>query len=175
MVQVRLVYAIRSRSRRWAIRGLSRTHLAVHRVTRGRVLGSVAGMPVLLLTTTGRRSGKARTTPPHVRSRRDRPCDRIERRCGSFARLVAQSAADTARGRRDRDRQVGCHGEGGVGTGTRAAVGRGHGGVRWLRPLPGTDNATDTGRSSHTRRPAGRTVNRHVLRRLVTSGNAKHS
>ena len=63
MVQVRLVYAIRSRSRRWAIRGLSGTHLAVHRVTRGRALGSVAGMPVLLLTTTGRRSGKSRTTP----------------------------------------------------------------------------------------------------------------
>lgn len=51
------------RLRRWAIRGLSRAHLAVHRLTRGRVLGSVAGMPVLLLTTTGRRSGKARTTP----------------------------------------------------------------------------------------------------------------
>jgi deazaflavin-dependent oxidoreductase (nitroreductase family) len=32
-------------------------------MTRGRVLGSVAGMPVLLLTTTCRRSGKARTTP----------------------------------------------------------------------------------------------------------------
>jgi len=29
----------------------------------GRILGTVAGMPVLLLTTTGRRSGKARTTP----------------------------------------------------------------------------------------------------------------
>ena len=55
--------AVRSRSRRWVIRGLSRAHLAVHRVTRGGVLGSVAGMPVLLLTTTGRRSGKARTTP----------------------------------------------------------------------------------------------------------------
>ena len=55
--------AVRSRSRRWVIRGLSRAHLAVHRVTRGGVLGSVAGMPVLLLTTTGRRSGKERTTP----------------------------------------------------------------------------------------------------------------
>ena len=51
------------RLRRWAIRCLGKAHLAVHRVTRGRVLGSVAGMPVLLLTTTGRRSGKARTTP----------------------------------------------------------------------------------------------------------------
>ena len=45
----------------------------------------------------------------------------------------------------------------GVGAGTRAAVGRGHGDVRRLRPLPGTDNATDTGHPSHTRRPAGRT------------------
>ena len=49
--------------RRWAIRFLSRAHLAAYRLSRGRVLGSVAGMPVLLLTTTGRRSGKPRTTP----------------------------------------------------------------------------------------------------------------
>ena len=49
--------------RRWAIRFLSRAHLAAYRLSSGRVLGSVAGMPVLLLTTTGRRSGKARTTP----------------------------------------------------------------------------------------------------------------
>ena len=61
MVQVHVVSE--GRLRRWAIRGLSKAHLAVHRMTRGRVLGSVAGMPVLLLTTTGRRSGKARTTP----------------------------------------------------------------------------------------------------------------
>jgi deazaflavin-dependent oxidoreductase (nitroreductase family) len=63
MVQVYVVSAVRLRLRRWAINSLSKTHLAVHRVTRGRVLGSVAGMPVLLLTTTGRRSGRARTTP----------------------------------------------------------------------------------------------------------------
>ena len=35
----------------------------MYRVSRGRALGTVAGMPVLLLTTTGRRSGTARTTP----------------------------------------------------------------------------------------------------------------
>jgi F420H(2)-dependent quinone reductase len=45
------------------IRMLSKTHLAVYRLSRGRVLGRVAGMPVLLLTTRGRSSGKARTTP----------------------------------------------------------------------------------------------------------------
>jgi len=49
--------------RRAAITALSRTHLALYRASRGRLLGSVAGMPVLLLTTTGRRSRKPRTTP----------------------------------------------------------------------------------------------------------------
>jgi deazaflavin-dependent oxidoreductase (nitroreductase family) len=60
---VHIVSAVRLRFRRWAIRVLGKAHLAVLRMTRGRLLGSVAGMPVLLLTTTGRRSGKARTTP----------------------------------------------------------------------------------------------------------------
>jgi deazaflavin-dependent oxidoreductase (nitroreductase family) len=49
--------------RRWLIRAMSKTHLLIHRLSRGRLLGRVAGMPVLLLTTTGRRSGKPRTTP----------------------------------------------------------------------------------------------------------------
>ena len=42
---------------------MGRSHRAVYRLSRGRLLGHVAGMPVLLLTTTGRRSGRARTTP----------------------------------------------------------------------------------------------------------------
>ena len=46
-----------------AIRAMGRSHRAMYRLTGGRVLGRVAGMPVLLLTTTGRRSGRARTTP----------------------------------------------------------------------------------------------------------------
>jgi deazaflavin-dependent oxidoreductase (nitroreductase family) len=49
--------------RRWLIRGLSKIHLVVQQLSRGRLLNRLAGMPVLLLTTTGRRSGKARTTP----------------------------------------------------------------------------------------------------------------
>jgi F420H(2)-dependent quinone reductase len=49
--------------RRAAIKTLGRSHRAVYRLTRGRLLNRVAGMPVLLLTTTGRRSGRARTTP----------------------------------------------------------------------------------------------------------------
>ena len=42
---------------------MSKTHLGIQRLSRGRLLATVAGMPVLLLTTTGRRSGKPRTTP----------------------------------------------------------------------------------------------------------------
>lgn len=42
---------------------MGRLHLAVQRLSGGRLLTSVAGMPVLLLTTTGRRTGRPRTTP----------------------------------------------------------------------------------------------------------------
>ncbi len=52
-----------ARPRRALIKGLSRAHRAVYRASSGRIFGSLAGMPVLLLTTTGRRSGKRRTTP----------------------------------------------------------------------------------------------------------------
>ncbi len=38
-------------------------HRGIYRLSGGRVMGSFDGMPVLMLTTTGRRSGKARTTP----------------------------------------------------------------------------------------------------------------
>jgi deazaflavin-dependent oxidoreductase (nitroreductase family) len=51
----------RERLRRFLIRAMSRAHGSIYRTGGGRVLGRVAGMPVLLLTTTGRRSGKLRT------------------------------------------------------------------------------------------------------------------
>lgn len=38
-------------------------HVNVYRWSGGRVMGSVGGTPVLLLTTTGRKSGRQRTTP----------------------------------------------------------------------------------------------------------------
>ena len=47
--------------RRFLIRAMSRTHGSVYRASGGRLLGRLAGMPVLLLTTTGRRSGTPRT------------------------------------------------------------------------------------------------------------------
>lgn len=43
--------------------GVIALHRAVYRASGGRVLGRLAGMPVLLLTTRGRRSGRRRTTP----------------------------------------------------------------------------------------------------------------
>ena len=39
------------------------THVAIYRASKGKVAGSMGGRPVSLLTTTGRRSGKQRTTP----------------------------------------------------------------------------------------------------------------
>jgi deazaflavin-dependent oxidoreductase (nitroreductase family) len=38
-------------------------HLAVYRLTGGRVGGALMGLPVLLLTTRGRKSGEPRTSP----------------------------------------------------------------------------------------------------------------
>ena len=43
---------------------LSRAHVVLYRASRGRLGGRISrGAPVLLLTTTGRKSGKRRTTP----------------------------------------------------------------------------------------------------------------
>lgn len=51
-----------SGSRR-ALRALSAAHIAVYRLSGGRVGASFAGMRFLLLRTTGVRSGRLRTTP----------------------------------------------------------------------------------------------------------------
>ncbi len=42
---------------------LADTHIFLYRASNGRIGSNVAGLPMLLLTTTGRRSGKTRTTP----------------------------------------------------------------------------------------------------------------
>jgi deazaflavin-dependent oxidoreductase (nitroreductase family) len=44
-------------------RWVTRLHAWVYRRSGGRVLGRIGGQPVLLLHTTGRRSGRPRTTP----------------------------------------------------------------------------------------------------------------
>ena len=45
------------------VRVLGRMHVRLYRLTGGRFVGRVAKSPILLLTTTGRRSGLPRTTP----------------------------------------------------------------------------------------------------------------
>jgi len=42
---------------------LTKTHTIAYRLTGGRIGGTLRGMPMLLLTTWGRRTGKLRTTP----------------------------------------------------------------------------------------------------------------
>ena len=44
-------------------RTLNRIHIALYRKSRGRILGRIVGSPVLLLTTTGRKTGQLRTVP----------------------------------------------------------------------------------------------------------------
>jgi deazaflavin-dependent oxidoreductase (nitroreductase family) len=48
--------------RRWFIHLLWRFHRWFYRISRGRLGGRLVGMPVLLLTTIGRRSGRPHTT-----------------------------------------------------------------------------------------------------------------
>ncbi|MGA2321692.1 MAG: nitroreductase family deazaflavin-dependent oxidoreductase [Solirubrobacteraceae bacterium] len=46
-----------------ALRAVGRLNVPVYRLTRGRLMGKIGRAPVLLLTTTGRRSGQQRTAP----------------------------------------------------------------------------------------------------------------
>ena len=48
---------------RFAIRIFSKVHGFIYRVTRGRLGKQLGSIPMLLLTTTGRKSGKKRTVP----------------------------------------------------------------------------------------------------------------
>ena len=45
------------------VRGLGKLNVPIYRASRGRLLGTWGRAPVLLLTTTGRRSGQRRTAP----------------------------------------------------------------------------------------------------------------
>lgn len=44
-------------------RTLNRIHIFLYRKSKGRILVKIVGSPVLLLTTTGRKTGKPRTVP----------------------------------------------------------------------------------------------------------------
>ena len=54
---------LRRTLRRAFMKTMSATHRAVYRASGGRIAGSIQGVPVLLLTTKGRKSGKRRVTP----------------------------------------------------------------------------------------------------------------
>ena len=47
----------------WALRLAGKLNVPIYRLSRGRLLGDMGGSPVLLLTTTGRKSGQQRTAP----------------------------------------------------------------------------------------------------------------
>jgi deazaflavin-dependent oxidoreductase (nitroreductase family) len=47
----------------WALRASGKLNVPVYRLSRGRLMNKVGRAPVLLLTTTGRRSGQTRTAP----------------------------------------------------------------------------------------------------------------
>jgi deazaflavin-dependent oxidoreductase (nitroreductase family) len=47
----------------WLLRLLGKWNVPIYRLTRGRLMGHVGKAPVLLLTTTGRKSGQQRTAP----------------------------------------------------------------------------------------------------------------
>jgi deazaflavin-dependent oxidoreductase (nitroreductase family) len=47
----------------WGLRAAGRLNVPLYRLTRGRLFGNVGGSPVVLLTTTGRKSGQRRTAP----------------------------------------------------------------------------------------------------------------
>jgi deazaflavin-dependent oxidoreductase (nitroreductase family) len=48
---------------KFIFRGMLSLMVYLYRTTGGRIVGKVQGLPVLLLTTTGRKSGKLRTVP----------------------------------------------------------------------------------------------------------------
>ena len=52
-----------SRPLRLAVRLAGRLHVHLYRLLGGRLVGSIGRAPILLLTTTGRRSGRPRTAP----------------------------------------------------------------------------------------------------------------
>ena len=47
----------------WLVKLMARLHVAIYKLSRGIFGASMAGIPVLLLSTRGRRTGKVRTTP----------------------------------------------------------------------------------------------------------------
>jgi F420H(2)-dependent quinone reductase len=57
------VYTRLSMTSAWALKTVGKFNVPLYRASHGRLFGQIAGTPVLLLTTVGRRSGQPRTVP----------------------------------------------------------------------------------------------------------------
>jgi F420H(2)-dependent quinone reductase len=57
------VYTRLSTTSAWALKTFGKLNVPLYRASHGRLFGQIAGTPVLLLTTVGRRSGQPRTVP----------------------------------------------------------------------------------------------------------------
>jgi F420H(2)-dependent quinone reductase len=57
------VYTRLSTTSAWALKAYGKLNVPLYRASKGRLFGQIAGTPVLLLTTVGRRSGQPRTVP----------------------------------------------------------------------------------------------------------------
>src|SRR5919202_659859 len=67
------------------LRAMGKLNVPVYRATRGRLMGKVGRAPVLLLTTTGRKSGEPRTAPVVYLADGDRYVVGAARRAGGGA------------------------------------------------------------------------------------------
>ncbi len=86
-------------------RAVTAFHETAYRVTGGRVGGRVARMPVLLLTTTGRKTGRRRTTPLTYLDDGDRlvlvaSYGGARRHPSWYLNLTAEPEVEVTRGRR---------------------------------------------------------------------------
>ena len=57
------MFILAAQMRRLFLKTVGAVHRSVYRASGGRIAGSIQGVPVLLLTTKGRKSGKRRVTP----------------------------------------------------------------------------------------------------------------
>lgn len=48
---------------KWITKAFTNTHIFLYRISKGKLGGTLGNFPILLLTTTGRKSGLQRTTP----------------------------------------------------------------------------------------------------------------